>query len=107
MISDYGITVYLAYYYVAQYFFEPDNFIESVTAMLVDQYQCPMDIINTDIQLMIHQNNVGQRRRHGLWTIKYRGDSPTTDSAWNTILGEFLGYKNSNKILRATKKFLI
>jgi radical SAM superfamily enzyme YgiQ (UPF0313 family) len=107
MIDTHGITVYLAYYYVAQYFFDPENFIDAVKTMLVNQYQCPESVVDTDIQLMIHQNNFGQRRRHGLWTVKYRGDSPTTESAWNTVLGEFLGYKNSNKILRATKKFLI
>jgi hypothetical protein len=100
-----GQPVYVLWYWIAQAFFYPEQFKKLLQKIFVTEYFCPKKIFEKDCQLLINVNNFGQQHRQGIWKLDYRSQKSQQDP-WNTILGDFLGYKNSGQVLCAQKKFL-
>jgi radical SAM superfamily enzyme YgiQ (UPF0313 family) len=100
-----GQQVYVLWYWVAQVFFHPAKVNKLIKKVLVTEYLCPEKIFEKDCQLLLTVENFGQQHRRGLWKLDYRS-SKSQQNPWDTILGDFLAYKNSGNVMCAQKKFL-
>lgn len=98
--------VYVMWYWVAQSYFNPTTFQTSMENILIENFDCPQYITAQDSANLITVDNVGQKRRSGIWRYHY-GCGKTVQNGWTAVLNDFLSYKHSGRVMLREKKFLL
>ena len=99
-------SVFAGFYFVALAFEDFDNFVKPLAAWFQNKYQCPKDLIQSDLKLALHKNNINTTS----WSKWYKLDFYKLDypklTNFDRVVTMTRQFKDTGSVLRAKKRWL-
>jgi radical SAM superfamily enzyme YgiQ (UPF0313 family) len=98
--------VFAGFYFVALAFEDFDNFVRPLAAWFQNKYQCPKDIIRSDLKLALHKNNINTTSWSKWHKLDfYKLDYPKLTN-FDRVVTMTHQFKDTGSVLRAKKRWL-
>jgi hypothetical protein len=100
LILPNGKPIYAGFYYSMMAFLDENKFLKTISNILESEFKCPTKLLEYDQARAITWSNCNTKTA---W-LDFNVNNNTVD-AFNTVLEQFINYKNSGRILKAKQRW--